>query len=197
VTASPVVQEEPAERRREEPRIPVVQSLKTASASPVAAAVKARAGEVVDSLDYIASVLQQGSVLLAERLKKKQGLSLEDVRGLRVTGYDEPDHVLEDLRKLGGDAAEEVLNAFAAVNTLNNIVRRLEQMAETAPLDEGWNELVRSRISETIFAVGQVRKTLGIYRPAGKRPRRPGMAQERDDAVPEPDSSVPIGRRQV
>jgi hypothetical protein len=186
-----------AERRREEPTISVVQAIKAGPVSPGTEVAKARAGEVVDSLDYIASVLQQASVLLAERLKNKQGLTLDDVRGLRVTGYDEPHNVLEDLRKLGGDAAEEVLNAFAAVGDFNNIVRRLEQMAEAEPLDEGWNDLIRSRISETIFTVGQVRKTLGIYRRAAKKPANAGMGPERGGAVSGTDGSVPVGRRQV
>ncbi len=176
----------------------MVQSIKAAPVTPGAEAAKARAGEVVDSLDYIASVLQQASVLMAERLQTKHGLTLDDVRGLRVSGYDEPQNVLEDLRKLGGDAAEEVLTAFAAVGTFNNIVKRLEQMAESEPLDEGWNELIRSRISDTIFAVGQVRKTLGIYRRAKtKKPANAGMTQERGGAVSGTDGTVPVGRRQV
>jgi len=70
-------------------------------------------------------------------------------------------------------------------------------MAEAEPLDEGWNELIRSRISDTIYAVGQVRKTLGIYRRAAKKPANSGMAPDHGGAVPGTDGSVPVGRRQV
>jgi hypothetical protein len=205
VAETPAQPDAPARNRRDEPPVSVVKALKTPSVSlapapaapsvvPPAAAesAKARAGEIVDSLDYIASVLQQSSALVAERFKDKQGLSLEDVRTLAIGGYDEPQNVIEDLRMLGGDAAEEVVSAFAKVAGFNQVVRRLEQMAEAEPLDEGWNELIRSRISETIFAVGQVRKTLGVYRRAVKRPANAGHASENSE-----DSPFPVGRRRV
>ena len=186
---------------RKEPTVSVVQTLQASASVPAPdiEATKARAAEIVDSLDYIASVLQQGTVLLGERQKSKQGMSLEDVRTLRVTGYDEPEHVLEDLRYLGGDAPEEVLAAYGAVSSFNGIVSRLEQMAESEPLDEGWNDLVRARVSDTIYRVGQVRKTLGIYRRTPGRPANAGMSS--GGAGDDPDEgkakSVPFGRRQV
>ncbi|MEM9684175.1 MAG: hypothetical protein AAF942_12975, partial [Pseudomonadota bacterium] len=184
-----------------EPTVSVVQTLQASASvsAPDIEATKARAAEIVDSLDYIASVLQQGTVLLGERQKSKHGMSLEDVRTLRVTGYDEPEHVLEDLRYLGGDAPEEVLAAYGAVSSFNGIVSRLEQMAESEPLDEGWNDLVRARVSDTIYRVGQVRKTLGIYRRTPGRPANSGMSS--GGAGDDPDEgkakSVPFGRRQV
>lgn len=188
---------------RREPTISVVQALKANTAQPqkpvASAAARARAVEIVDSLDYIASVMQQGSVVLAERIKNKQGLSQQDVAALRISGFDEPQNVMEDLHKLGGDAAQEVLSAYSAVSAFNNIVQRLEQMSESAELDEGWNELVRSRISETIYAVGQVRKTLGIYRRSVKKPanseNKPGTAGNTPEGGT--GGSMPIGRRQV
>lgn len=187
---------------RREPTVSVVQALTSPPPHPAAPdveATKARAAEIVDSLDYIASVLQQGTVLLAERRKSRQGLSLDEVRTLRVTGYDEPQHVLEDLRYLGGDAPEEVLTAYAAVSSFNGIVTRLEQMAESEPLDEGWNDLVRARVSDTIYKVGQVRKTLGIYRRTPGRAANTGMSAGAADDEPGEGTakSVPIGRRQV
>jgi len=188
---------------RREPTISVVQALKATSAPKPAPAdnseARARAIEIVDSLDHVSSMLQQSSVMLAERIKNKQGLTLEDAQSLRIDGFEQPKNVLEDLRKLGGDAAEEVLNAYASAAAFNKIVVRLEQMAETAPLDEGWNELIRGRISDTIYAVGQVRKTLSIYRRVVKNPanteNNPGAAGKTPEGGA--GGSVPIGRRQV
>jgi hypothetical protein len=188
---------------RREPTISVVQALKAAPApKPVtldSAEARARVIEIVDGFDHVASLLQQGSVMLGERIKNKQGLTLEDTQSLRINGFEQPKNVLEDLRKLGGDAADEVLNAFEAAGAFNKIVARLEQMAETGPLDEGWNDLIRSRVSETIHAVGQVRKTLGIYRRVTKNPanteNNPGTAGNTPEGGT--GGNLPIGRRQV
>jgi len=192
---------DPGSGGREEPTVSVVQALKNGpplSASESRAA-RARAGEIIDSLDYIASVLQQDSALLSEKVKNKEGLTIDDVRELRISGFDEPQNVLEELHKLGGDAAQEVLEAYRSVSGFNGIVRRLEQMAETETLDEGWNDLVRARVSDTIYAVGQVRKTLGIYRRAVKKPANAETKPEALGGTSEggASGSVPIGRRQI
>jgi hypothetical protein len=200
VATSSIWWQEPGGPQRMEPSASVVQALKkSAPPSPDLEAARARAGEVVDSLDYIASVLQQGNTLIAERIKAKHGLTLEEVRGIRITGFDQPQGVQEDLRKLGGDAASEVLAAYAAVLKFNHVLRRLEQMAADEPLDEGWNDLLRARMSEMLFVVGQVRKTLGGYRRGTKLPAntadkltRPGDASGKG-----PDHPLPLGRRQL
>jgi hypothetical protein len=200
VATNPVWWQDTGGAQRTEPSTSVVQALKkSAPPSPDLEAARARAGEIVDSLDYIASVLQQGNTLIADRIKIKQGLELEDIRGMRVTGFDEPQGVLEDLRKLGGDVATEVLATYEAVVKFNNILRRLEQMAESEPLDEGWNDLLRARMSEMLYVVGQVRKTLGGYRRGAKKPGHAADKPERPGGASGagPDRPVPIGRRQV
>jgi len=200
VATNPVWWQDAGGAQRTEPSTSVVQALKkSAPPSPDLEAARARAGEIVDSLDYIASVLQQGNTLIADRIKIKQGLELEDIRGMRVTGFDEPQGVLEDLRKLGGDVATEVLATYAAVAKFNNILRRLEQMAESEPLDEGWNDLLRARMSEMLYVVGQVRKTLGGYRRGAKKPAHAADKPERPGGASGagPDRPVPLGRRQV
>jgi hypothetical protein len=178
-----------------------VQSLKMAAA-PSSADVEAarmRAGEIGDSLDYASGVLQQSATLLAERMQLKQGLEREDVRGMRIAGFERPERAEEDLRKLGGDVAQETLSAIDAVANFDNVLRRLEQMAEAEPLDEGWNDLLRTRISDTLYKVGQVRKTLGGYRIAANKPARSSDKHSRPGGASGggPDRPVPVGRRRV
>ena len=200
VATNPVWWQEAGGAQRSEPSTSVVQALKKATPPSADLEVaRARAGEIVDSLDYIASVLQQGNTLVADRIKAKQGLELEDVRGMRATGFDAPQGVLEDLRKLGGDVATEVLATYAEVVKFNNVLRRLEQMAESEPLDEGWNELLRARMSEMLFVLGQVRKTLGGYRRGPKKPANATEKPERPGGTSGagPDRPLPLGRRQV
>lgn len=186
---------------RPEPSAAVVQSLKM-GAAPSASdreAAKARASEIGDRLDYVASVLQQGATLLAERMQIKQGLAQDDVRSMRVTGFAPPNDAEEDLRKLGGDVAQEVTSACDAVAKFDNVLRRLEQISESEPLDEGWNDLLRTRISDTLYVVGQVRKSLGGYRPEAKKPARSPDNRTRPGGASGggPDRPVPVGRRQV
>lgn len=186
---------------RPEPPEAVVQALKMSPPpqGPDMEAAKARAGEVGDSLDYVASVLQQAATLLAERMQIKKGLERDDVRAMRVTGFAPPPGVEEELRKLGGDVAQEVASACGAVASFDNVLHRLEQMTAAEPLDEGWNDLLRTRISDTLYAVGQVRKTLGGYRPAPKKPGRSPDNRSRPGGASGggPDRPVPVGRRQV
>ncbi|MPY74869.1 MAG: hypothetical protein GEU87_11450 [Alphaproteobacteria bacterium] len=186
---------------RSEPPEAVVQALKMGAPppGPDMEAAKARAGEIGDSLDYAASVLQQAATLLAERMQIKKGLERDEVRAMRVTGFAPPPGVEEELRKLGGDVAQEVASACGAVASFDNVLHRLEQMAEAEPLDEGWNDLLRTRISDTLYAVGQVRKTLGGYRPAPKKPGRSPDNRNRPGGASGggPDRPVPVGRRQV
>jgi hypothetical protein len=191
--------EEPV--RPEPPAAAVVQPLKTAVPPPAAdlESARAKAGEIGDSLDYAASALQQSATLLAERMQIKQGLDREDVRGMRIAGCERPPGAEDDLRKLGGDVAQEALAALDAVVCFDNVLRRLEQMAEAEPLDEGWNDLLRTRISDTLYQVGQVRKTLGSYRVAAKKPVRSSDKHARPGGASGggPDRPVPVGRRQV
>lgn len=193
--------QDPEEAVRAEPSAAVVQSLKMAAA-PSSADVEAarmRAGEIGDSLDYASGVLQQSATLLAERMQLKQGLEREDVRGMRIAGFERPERAEEDLRKLGGDVAQETLSAIDAVANFDNVLRRLEQMAEAEPLDEGWNDLLRTRISDTLYKVGQVRKTLGGYRIAANKPARSSDKHSRPGGASGggPDRPVPVGRRRV
>lgn len=184
-----------------EPSEAIVQALKMSPApsGPDMEAAKARAGEIGDSLDYVASVLQQAATLLAERMQIKKGLEQDEVRAMRVTGFAPPKGMEEDLRKLGGDVAQEVASACDAVTKFDQVLHRLEQMSENEPLDEGWNDLLRTRISDTLYAVGQVRKTLGGYRPALKKPGRSPDNRSRPGGAAGggPDRPVPVGRRQV
>jgi hypothetical protein len=190
-----------AEPANGEPSATVVQALKAGPATLPADAESARvrAGEIGDSMDYATSVLQQAGTLITQRISAKQGLALDDVRGMRIAGFDQPQGVLEDLRKLGGDVAEEVLGAYQTVAKFDSVLRRLEQMAASEPLDEGWNDLLRARISDTLYAVGQVRKTLGGYRLGGKKPGKLGDAFVRPGGASGggPDQTVPAGRRQL
>jgi hypothetical protein len=192
--------QEPGAAPRIEPSTSVVQALKkSAPPSPDLEAARARAVEIVDTLDKFTGVLQRGNTLIAERIKAKQGLDRADVEGLRIVGFDMAPGIEEELRKLGGDVAAEVLTVYAAVAKFNNVLRRLEQMTASEPLDEGWNDLLRARMSEMLFVVGQLRKTLGSYRRPSARPAngadkpdRPGGSSDRG-----PDRPVPLGRRQV
>ena len=190
-----------AEPANSEPSATVLQALKGAPAALPADAESARvrASEIGDSMDYATSVLQQAATLVTQRISAKQGLALDDVRGMRIAGFDQPQGVLEDLRKLGGDVAEEVLAAYQTVTRFDGVMRRLEQMAASEPLDEGWNDLLRARISETLYAVGQVRKTLGGYRLGAKKPGKPGDAFARPGGASGAgaDQTVPVGRRQL
>lgn len=202
VATNPTWWQESGGAQRTEPSAAVIQALKKSpppTPSPDLETARARAGEIVDSLDYITSILQQGNTLVADRIKNKQGLDLEDIRSMRVTGFDEPRGVIEDLRKLGGDIAAEVLTTYEAVGKFNNILRRLEQMAENELLDEGWNDLLRARMSEMLFVIGQVRKTLGGYRRGAKKPANTGTGPERSDDASGagPGRPLPLGRRQV
>jgi hypothetical protein len=190
-----------AEPANTEPSATVLQALKAGSA-PLPADVESarvRASEIGDSMDYATSVLQQAATLVTQRISAKQGLALDDVRGMRIAGFDQPQGVLEDLRKLGGDVAEEVLAAYQAVARFDGVLRRLEQMTVSEPLDEGWNDLLRARISDTLYAVGQVRKTLGGYRLGVKKPGKPGDGSARPSGASGAgaDQTVPVGRRQL
>jgi hypothetical protein len=190
-----------AEPANTEPSATVLQALK-AGPAPLPADVESarvRASEIGDSMDYATSVLQQAATLVTQRISAKHGLALDDVRGMRIAGFDQPQGVLEDLRKLGGDVAEEVLAAYQTVARFDGVLRRLEQMTASEPLDEGWNDLLRARISETLYAVGQVRKTLGGYRLGAKKPGKPGDAFARPGGASGagPDQTVPVGRRQL
>ena len=185
---------------RVEPSASVVQSLKTTATAPVdLETARAKAAEIADRLEYAAGILQNGASLVAERAQAKQGLDLEDVRGMRMAEFERPQNLEEELRKLGGDVAQEAMRAVDAVARFENVLRRLEQMAETEPLDEGWNDLLRTRISDTLYQIGQVRKTLGSYRkaPASRKPPRSSDKHARPGGAGGPDRPVPVGRRQI
>ncbi len=156
------------------------------------------ATDIVRSLDRITSSLQHNMTVLADHIQHRRGLLLEDVQGLRISGFSAGVDVAERLRALDQQSATDVHDSYAAVDGLNRIIDRLEQMAADEALDEGWNELIRTRLSETIYAVGQGKKTLLPHLPADSPVTSNNGPDERaDDAGQAPHSGgLPFGTRQ-
>jgi hypothetical protein len=156
------------------------------------------ATDIVRSLDRIASSLQQSMTVLSDHIRHRRGLLLEDVQRLRISGLSAGVDVVERLRALDQKSATDVHASYAAVDGLNRIVDRLEQMAADEALDEGWNDLIRTRLSETIYAVGQGKKTLLPLLPADPPATSDNRPEKRaDDAGHAPHGGgVPFGTRQ-
>jgi hypothetical protein len=117
----------------------------TVDSRPVVAAGGAIPGEVADTLSNTLNVLQRSLVLIAERAKTSQGLSLTDVQRLRTDPC--------DWSTLPDELDNDVKNAIAEIAQYNGTVFRLEQMAQNEPLDEGWNDLIPGRILDTIRVI--------------------------------------------
>lgn len=185
---------------RVEPSTSVVQPLKPVIEAPSRDTRNAEkaATEIVRSLDRIASSLQQSMTAMTDHIRHRRGLLLEDVQGLRISGFSAGVDVAERLRALDQPAVTDVHASYAAVDGLNRIVDRLEQMAADEALDEGWNDLIRTRLSETIYAVGQGKKTLLPHLPADPSATSDNHPEKRaDDAGGAPHSGgVPFGTRQ-
>jgi hypothetical protein len=185
---------------RVEPSTGVVQPLKPVIEAPSRDTRNAEkaATEIVRSLDRITSSLQQSMTALTDHIRHRRGLLLEDVQGLRISGFSAGVDVAERLRALDQPAVTDVHSSYAAVDGLNRIVDRLEQMAADEALDEGWNDLIRTRLSETIYAVGQGKKTLLPHLPADPPATSDNRPEKRaDDAGGAPHSGgVPFGTRQ-
>lgn len=183
-----------------EPSAGVVQPLKPVVETPSRETRNAEkaATDIVRSLDRIASSLQQGMTVLADHSRHRRGLLLEDVQGLRISGFSAGVDVAERLRALDQQSVTDVHASYAAVDGLNRIVDRLEQMAADEALDEGWNDLIRTRLSETIYAVGQGKKTLLPHLPADPSATSNNHPEERaEDTGHAPHSGgVPFGTRQ-
>ncbi len=186
---------------RIEPSVGVVQPLKPmaekAPSRETRNAEKA-AGEIVRSLDRITSGLQQNMTVLADHIRHRRGMMLEDVQSLRISGFSAGIDIADRLRVLDQQAVTDVHASYAAVESLNRIVDRLEEMATDDALDEGWNDLIRTRLSETIYVVGQGKKTLSPYLPAESSG---GGGNEPDDTADGTERSphsggVPFGNRQ-
>lgn len=185
---------------RVEPSSGVVQPLKPVIEAPSRDRRNAEkaATDIVRSLDRITSSLQHSMTVLADHIRHRRGLLLEDVQGLRISGFSAGVDVAERLRALDQQSVTDVHASYAAVDGLNRIVDRLEQMAADEALDEGWNELIRTRLSETIYAVGQGKKTLLPHLPADAPGTSNNGPDERaEDAERAPHSGgVPFGTRQ-
>lgn len=183
-----------------EPGAGVVQPLKPVVETPSRDARNAgkAAADIVRSLDRIAASLQQSMTVIADHIRHRRGLLLEDVQGLRISGFSAGVDVAERLRALDQQAVTDVHASYAAVDGLNRIVDRLEQMAADEALDEGWNDLIRTRLSETIYAVGQGKKTLLPHLPADPPETSNNRPEKRaDDAGHLPHGGgVPFGTRQ-
>ncbi len=189
-----------ASRDRTEPSAGVVQPLKPVIETPSLDRRNAEkaATEIGRSLDRITSSLQHSMTVLADHIRHRRGLLLEDVQGLRISGFSTGVDVADRLRALDQQSVTDVHASYAAVDGLNRIVDRLEQMAADEALDEGWNELIRTRLSETIYAVGQGKKTLLPHLPTDAPVTSDNGPDERaEDAEHAPHSGgVPFGTRQ-
>lgn len=189
-----------ASHDRIEPSAGVVQPLKPMIETPSLDRRNAEkaATDIGRSLDRITSSLQHSMTVLADHIRHRRGLLLEDVQGLRISGFSAGVDVAERLRALDQQSVTDVHDSYAAVDGLNRIVDRLEQMAADEALDEGWNELIRTRLSETIYAVGQGKKTLLPFLPADVPGTSDNGPDERaEDAEHAPHSGgVPFGTRQ-
>jgi hypothetical protein len=185
---------------RVEPGTGVVQPLNPVIETPSRDTRNAEkaATEIVRSLDRITSSLQQSMTALTDHIRHRRGLLLEDVQRLRISGFSAGVDVAERLRALDQQSVTDVHAGYAAVDGLNRIVDRLEQMAADEALDEGWNDLIRTRLSETIYAVGQGKKTLLPHLPADPLATSDKRPEKRaEDAGQAPHSGgVPFGTRQ-
>ncbi len=183
-----------------EPSVGVVQPLKPVvdTSSRERRNAEKAATEIVRSLDRITSSLQHNMTVLADHIRHRRGLLLEDVQGLRISGFSAGVDVAERLRALDQQSVTDVHDSYAAVDGLNRIIDRLEQMAADEALDEGWNELIRTRLSETIYAVGQGKKTLLPHLPADAPVTTDNGPDERADDVGQAPhgGGVPFGTRQ-
>lgn len=183
-----------------EPGAGVVRPLKPVEETPSRDQRNAEkaATDIVRSLDRIASSLQHSMTVLADHIQHRRGMLLEDVQGLRISGFSAGVDVAERLRALDQRSVTDVHASYAAVDGLNRIIDRLEQMAADEALDEGWNDLIRTRLSETIYAVGQGKKTLLPHLPADAPATSDNGPEERaEDAGHAPHSGgVPFGTRQ-
>jgi len=189
-----------ASRDRTEPSAGVVQPLKPMIETPSLDRRNAEkaATDIGRSLDRMTSSLQHSMTVLADHIRHRRGLLLEDVQGLRISGFSAGVDVAERLRALDQQSVTDVHASYAAVDGLNRIIDRLEQMAAEEALDEGWNELIRTRLSETIYAVGQGKKSLLPHLPADAPGTSDNGPDERaGDAERAPHSGgVPFGTRQ-
>jgi hypothetical protein len=105
-------------------------------------------GNIADIFTNASNALQENLALVAERAKSRQGLSLEDVRLLLIDAGD-------CSALLPAVTEKDVRTAFAKIGQFNNIVRRLEQMAQNEPLDEGWNDLIPGRLLDLVRALNR------------------------------------------
>ena len=172
---------------RVEPTASVVQPLMPAEGLSAASLDEARAtaADIARALEYITTILQQCMASLTEQIKAHKGLSLENVQGMRISGFTPATDVAAKLAALGPEAISEVMEGYAAVDRFNHIVDRLEEMAAQSDLDEGWNDLVRARLSEMIYAIGQARKRLVVHLPEQGQ-ERPGHSVDTDGSAPGP-----------
>lgn len=183
-----------------EPSTGVVQPLKPVvdTSSRERRNAEKAATDIVRSLDRITSSLQHNMTVLADHIRHRRGLLLQDVQGLRISGFSAGVDVAERLRALDQQSVTDVHAGYAAVDGLNRIIDRLEQMAADEALDEGWNELIRTRLSETIYAVGQGKKTLLPHLPADAPvTSENGPGERAEDVGQTPHGGgVPFGTRQ-
>ena len=175
---------------RVEPTVSVVQPLMPAEELSAASAAsldeaRATAAEIVRALENTATLLKKCMVSLAEQIKAHKGLSLDNVQGMRIPGFTPATDIAAKLAALGPEAVSEVMEGYAAVDRFNRIVGRLEEMAAQSDLDEGWNDLVRARLSEMIHAIGQAHKRLVAHLPEQGR-ERPGHRVDKNGSAPGP-----------
>lgn len=148
-------------------------------------------GQIAAQFDYVTTVLRQSMASLSENIKATKGLCLDEVRAMQISGVDGLRDASARLDVLGADVVSEVGEGEAILAKFNRIVDRLAEMAATEDLDEGWNDLVRQRISDTMYAVDRVSKRLHHVLP----PEHGSVDGAEDrEAAPGPGRTYPYGR---
>ncbi|MDH3702400.1 MAG: hypothetical protein OEU46_13900 [Alphaproteobacteria bacterium] len=112
-----------------------------------------------------ATALQRLMASLDENIKAEKGLSLDDIGAMRVPSVDGLDDTADRLAVFGADLGREIEDGAATVSKFNHVVGRLTEMAAAQDLDEGWNEIIRQRISEALYTVEKVQAKIAAMMP--------------------------------
>jgi hypothetical protein len=113
-------------------------------------------------------VLQRVMALLDEKMKVEEGLSLDDIGSMRIPGVDGLEDAVNQLLVFGLDLGREIEDCAATQDKFNHVVDRLTEMAAAQDLDEGWNEIIRQRISEALYTVEKVYDKVAAVLPPDK-----------------------------
>ncbi len=123
------------------------------------------ARRLAEGFEATATAMRDVMVSLDEKIKVQKGMNLDDIAVMRIAGVEGLDNATDDLAVFGPDLGGEINEGAAVLDKFNHVVDRLTEMAAAQDLDEGWNELVRQRISEALYTVEKIQEKVAAVLP--------------------------------